>query len=50
MVGVRIGEFSSGLEAVFVFWVSREVHRHVFDDGDVSQAVGGSRFPSGRAA
>ena len=42
VVGVEVGEFSPDLEAVLVFWVSHEVHGHVFDDGHVLRAVAGA--------
>src|SRR5260370_28327751 len=41
--GAQIGEFSTGFEAVFFFWVADQVHVHVLDDGHVSRPVFGSQ-------
>ena len=39
IVGIEVGEFSPDLEAVLVFWMSHEVHGHVFDHGHVLRPV-----------
>ena len=39
VVGIEVGEFSSDLKAMLVFWISHEVHGHVFDHGHVLRSV-----------
>src|ERR1700691_3799034 len=39
VVGIEVGEFSPNLKAVLVFWISHEVHGHVFDDGHVLRPI-----------
>ena len=40
---VEVCEFSADLEAVFVFWISHEVHGHMFDDGHILRSVAASQ-------
>jgi len=39
VVWIEVGELSPHLEAVLAFWISHEVHGHVFDDGHVLRSV-----------
>ena len=43
VVGVEVGAFSAGFEAVLVLWGADEVHGHVPDDGHVLRSVSGAQ-------